>query len=474
MTMIGEAVSMSDEPTKFFNYSQTDMFSISRDKLEKLQLEALKCRFDSLRENVSMLKKMADGNNIDAIERLEDVIPVLFKHTIYKSYPASLLSKNKFEKLTKWLGKLTTYDLSNVDVSHCDGIDSWCAELDKQTPLRVAHSSGTTGTVSFLPIDEDDYRRMASYWPLVFFQEFGDQTAYDGSVMNVDLVRFDYRTSYRSGGRLADYTCELIAGSEDKFHAMYPERMSSDLLYLAGKIRAAQAAGSMDNLEVSPALLDRKDEFGERQKMESEMRDKFFDRLEGELKGKRAILNGYSGTIYQMMLSYKESGKSMSGLFGPGSILQTGGGGKTLVLPDGWEQEIKEFTGVEKVVGTYAMSEVMATHPQCEHGHYHILPSVIPFVLDPESGESLPRTGRVTGRAAFFDLGAKTRWGGFISGDEITVEWDDTCACGRQGAHVVGDVERYGADKGGDDKINCAGTPQAQEEALNFLMDLDV
>lgn len=474
MTKADAAAAMATTPAQFFGYSQTRMFSTPRLELETLQLRALQQRFHDLRDRLPVLKKMADGNNIAEIDRLEDIVPLLFKHTIYKSYPSSLLASNQFDKLTKWLGKLTTVDVSRIDVSHCDSIDSWLRAMDEQTSLRIAHSSGTTGTVSFLPMTADDYRRKVSYWPLTFLQKFGEPSDYDGSILNIEVIKFDYRSSYRSGGRVTDYVAELIAGSEARYHTLYPQRMSSDLLYLAGKIRAAQAAGSLDKIDMSPALLARKDEFAALQHMEKELRDNFFTRLGESLRGRRVILYGYSGTVFQMMQSYLASGREMKNLFAPDSIMVSGGGGKGVELPADWQAQLKAFTGVCDIINTYAMSEIMGMHPQCAHGNYHILPSVLPFVLDPGTGESLPRTGRTKGRAAFFDLGADTRWGGFISGDEIAIEWDAPCPCGRIGAHVVGNIERYGANQGGDDKINCAGTPQAQEEALDFLMDLKI
>jgi hypothetical protein len=75
----------------------------------------------------------------------------------------------------------------------------------------------------------------------------------------------------------------------------------------------------------------------------------------------------------------------------------------------------------------------------------------------------------VTGRAAFFDLSAETRWGGFISGDEMTVEWDQPCACGQTTVYAHDGITRYSQKRGGDDKINCAATAGAHQEAMSFL-----
>ncbi len=80
-----------------------------------------------------MLTRLADFMGIMQIDRFEDVVPLLFDHTTYKSYPASLLDNGRFDQLTRWLGKLTTLDLSAVDVSDCDSIDSWLDALKEQT-----------------------------------------------------------------------------------------------------------------------------------------------------------------------------------------------------------------------------------------------------------------------------------------------------------------------------------------------------
>ena len=62
-------------------------------------------------------------------------------------------------------------------------------------------------------------------------------------------------------------------------------------------------------------------------------------------------------------------------------------------------------------------------------------PWVIPFVLDPETSELLPRRGVQTGRFAFFDLAADSHWGGLMTGDEIEIDFDAQCGCGATTLH---------------------------------------
>jgi hypothetical protein len=93
-------------------------------------------------------------------------------------------------------------------------------------------------------------------------------------------------------------------------------------------------------------------------------------------------------------------------------------------------------------------------------------------LLDPDTGEVRPRTGTATGRYGAFDLNAQTYWGGFLTGDEVTLSWGDTqpCACGRIGPYLHHGVRRYTEKEGGDDKITCAGAPAAHDKAIEFVI----
>jgi hypothetical protein len=63
---------------------------------------------------------------------------------------------------------------------------------------------------------------------------------------------------------------------------------------------------------------------------------------------------------------------------------------------------------------------------------------------------------------------AQTYWGGFISGDEVTIS-HDPCPCGRTTAHLARQIERYSDKRGGDDKITCVAAEDAHRAALEFL-----
>tara|TARA_R110002110_G_scaffold400712_1_gene617255 strand:- start:2888 stop:3376 length:489 start_codon:yes stop_codon:yes gene_type:complete len=155
-------------------------------------------------------------------------------------------------------------------------------------------------------------------------------------------------------------------------------------------------------------------------------------------------------------------------LFTEDSLVGSGGGNKGQILPADWQQQIEEVVGSPLAL-VYGMSELCGMMNLCSHGHYHVPTTLVLYVLDEHSGNALPRRGQQTGRAAFFDLLPETYWGGFITGDEVTVNWDGTCGCGRQGEYLYQDIHRFSDKHGGEDKISCAGAPEAQEKAMAFL-----
>ena len=157
-TMQESARAFIEDPVEFFDMSYTKMHSVPRDKLQELQTEALKMRFEDRRHRIPMLTKLAEKQNITSISEIDDVLPLLFEHTIYKSYPSFLLENGEFGKMTRWLDRLTPYDLSKVDCSGCDTIHGWLDMLSAVTELDPITSSGTTGTMSFTPKDRSDWR----------------------------------------------------------------------------------------------------------------------------------------------------------------------------------------------------------------------------------------------------------------------------------------------------------------------------
>jgi hypothetical protein len=118
----------------------------------------------------------------------------------------------------------------------------------------------------------------------------------------------------------------------------------------------------------------------------------------------------------------------------------------------------------------YGTSETTAAMIECTaKSHLHPLPWGIQHVVDPDTGQVLPRTGVQRGRLLIFDTLAESYWSGTATGDEVTVHWDGGCECGRKGPYFDNNIQRLSDTRGGDDKITCARTPQAFERLEEFL-----
>jgi hypothetical protein len=263
---------------------------------------------------------------------------------------------------------------------------------------------------------------------------------------------------------------QYAGGDESQALFLYPNSyFSADVASLAGRLRAAEQRGEQGQLELSPALLARREEFARAERERPQALERFFEEARQRFGGRDV----YMFAVWPILFDWAEAGlaRGIRGAFGPNSVLSTGGGSKGRVLPGNWKEQIFEFLGFDRYFELYSMSELMAGCPRCSEGHFHIPPVLVPFLLDPDSGVPLPRSGRQTGRLALLDLLADTYWGGFITGDEVTMAgWDEPCACGRQGPYLESTIRRFSEARGGDNKINCAGAPEAHDRAVDYLL----
>jgi hypothetical protein len=462
-----------DDPVALANHSHHTWSYLPRADIDAIQLAGLKQRFAALRDRIPMLRKLADGEGIEAVEKFSDVVPLLFEHTVYKSYPPSLLEKRSFAQVNRWLAKLVTPEVGEVvaaaNVSRCQGLDQWFDTMDEAVPrLRVSHTSGTSGTLSFLPHSVREWEKACEVRRMFVWGMTGPDTPQP----DLHTAFPYYRKGYLSHLRANDFMIKALLPGEANFHAAYPATLSTDMLHLGAKIRAAHAKGTLDRIEISPELMEKKKAFDKLQAEMPRHLEAFFEEMSSRLRGKRV----YIGATWNLLHNMAKAGlaRGLEGVFHTDSYITTTGGAKGVVQPEGWREDVLRFTGARKLGESYAMSEVVSgSHLRCEHGHFHFAHTVIPFLLDPETSKPLPRTGRVTGRAAFFDLGADIRWGGFITGDEITVEWDEPCPCGRPSRYVAGPIQRYSEKQGGDDKITCAASEASHREAMDFLNTLE-
>jgi hypothetical protein len=467
-TLRESAQAFIEDPLSFFDMSFTKMQSVPRGLLDELQTEALSMRFEQQKERIPTLAKLADQQGITRIGELDEVLPLLFQHTMYKSYPSFLLEKSQFDKLTSWLNRLTSHDLSQVDASGCDSIHSWLDLICAETEVDPITSSGTTGTMSFTPRDKSDWRtQILGGYRIQLLQKFGEPPTRADLEEKLHVPWPTHPDGHTGLFRAAHYIEEYLAmGCDDHFYPMYDTVADTDVMYLAAQLRAAQARGD-NRVNVPPSLLERHSEIEAMEREKPAKAAAWMETLVSELNGKRVFLFGPAPLMYDVAVAGLAQGKTCS--FAPNSSIQVGTGGKSFALPDDWEEVIMRFLNFEgKNNFFYGFSEQTLISIKCKHGRVHLPPWSVPFILDPQTSELLPREGVQSGRAAFFDLAINGIWGGLITGDRVEIDWSE-CPCGQTTAHLSDKITRFSVEQGGSDKISCTATPEAHADALDFL-----
>ena len=470
VTIERQALAWIADPFAALGRSNTAIHSVDREEAEAVQITGMNLLLQQRREQIPMLAKLADAQGITRIDDFDTAARVLFTHQVYKSYPVTLLAKQRFTDLTRWLARLTPIDLTGVDVSRCTSIDDWLTTLREQTELDVATSSGTSGTMSFFPKSKRDYRIAVQGLRAQVTTRFGDPFSADDPTSKYHVLTPFYRDGHSTVSRLPAYFLEVFCQNDaTHLHTALPYKLSSDMMWLASRLRAAQAAGDASRVEIPANLLARRAEWEELQRETPRKQAEFLREVTPRLSGQRVLALGITALFYQIARQGLDEGVRCS--FAPGSAVMGGGGAKGMVLPDNADEVIAEFFGVERVRGGYGMTEQNAYLTTCEHNRFHLPPWMMLFLLDPETGAPLPRTGIQTGRAAFFDLTHDAAWGGIVTGDKVSVDYAP-CPCGRSTVHIDTKISRFSELTGDDDKISCAAAPAAQAEALEVLNNL--
>jgi hypothetical protein len=235
-------------------------------------------------------------------------------------------------------------------------------------------------------------------------------------------------------------------------------------------MQSAEDRGELDRLGLDPALIEARAALFEQGRRRASDTEAWFFKLIEEFRSARVKIGGTGADLVRTAKTGIEKGMKPS--FAPGSFIMTAGGLKGYKdAPEDWEAYVKDYCGVDRIGSIYGMSEGMGIMPRCSQGHYHIPPYTLAVLLGEDMNE-LPRQGSQTGRFAFFDLLAETYWGGFISGDKVTIHWDEDCGCGWKGARVGPEIVRFSELEGGDDKISCSGSAQAYNEFMDYVSQI--
>ena len=355
--------------------------------------------------------KLAGIQGVSAIRNLDDAVPVLFQHTVYKSYPMSLLERRRFPAMTRWLDQLTVHDLSAVDTSACTLIEHWAGGAGPADAPALQPHHRDHGKLSFFAengegMADADRILMSGFQGVQGERDFSFDLDQPG--FRVPIIQPSYRYGFYMAHRNMEEQIPVL-GDPEKVECLYGDEMlSPDVLSLAGRVAAADARGELDRLHVQPELLERFKDSQAKMADGADRQARFFDRIFSSYCGRQVLMGNAVPQLYQMAVELRDRG--VENVFSEDSMVISGGGLKGLDIPPDWREIIERALGA-KLLLQYGMSELCVSAPMCSRGNYHVPPYMILYLLDEQTGEPCRAPVLQTGRAAMFDPVPDTYWG---------------------------------------------------------------
>jgi hypothetical protein len=419
-------------------------------EIRERQLAAIDERFKDRVEKIKLLQNRAETGGVREVRGMADVVPLLFAHTAYKSYPESWLMDQKWERMGKWLDTVSTNRVTPIEAAGVQGLDDWLVKLEGQGHY-VSCSSGTTGKCAMMNATTADLD-FSGHSLLQALVWQGLAPNHDRKMISLGQVAASPRN--RATGRPMAEAVSLPG--EPPFAPDVPPITIGGIVDMV-VLRKKMAEGTAKPAEIAHYEA----QAAEREKAVESAVEQAAEALIANREQKLHIM-GLFVPFYKVAERVRARGFSAKD-FHPENSCFISGGLKRVQLPDDYKDFVFgtfNLTG-HRICQTYGMQELNTNAPKCRCGRYHMAPWVMLLPLD-ESGERLvepPASGEFEARAAFFDLSLDGRWGGVISGDKIRVSYD-RCACGARSPSVGEDIQRY-ADLASGDKIACAGTIDA-------------
>jgi len=423
------------------------MFDIPADELLQLQLLAAQDLFAERRTQIPVLDQRATDTGVSEIREKADLVPLLFSHTTYKSYPESLVAKGRWQLLTKWYETLSAVPI-DVDVSAVQNVDDWVGALWSAGHYLYA-TSGTTGKCSFLNHTRGDrefvelFWRHCTGWP---------------NTLDPQTVKMRYYAGVPEEGPQAPmhwfkYLGELFGHEGQRFHfGREPIRVS--FLNRVGAMRKAISNGEASAADIAQYEQD----MAVREKTMIADIEAIADDI---ITHRHESLFITAWQIMEDIINIARDRGVRDGDFK--DVFLFGSGRKKFrgkLEPKELDKVATQFFGTENLRPrnhTYGMTELGTLTLMCEAGRYHIPPWMMLLLLDKNGNTLVEQTGEIVeGRGGFIDFSREGRWGGIISGDKLQVDFSPVCACGRPGPGILDTVSRY--TDVGSDKVDCAGT----------------
>jgi hypothetical protein len=418
---------------------QDDPWNEDSSTLASLRLEAIRQRFAEHREQIPALRQRANTVGVNEISSIEDLVPLLFAHTTYKSYPESFLTDAKWDRLLMWLKTVTATQL-NVALDDVNSVDDFI-EAVEASGVHLSFSSGTDSKVSFLAESSDDYER-AAYLSARLFGWPGTPVS-----LTNDYIYFNMITSHNhhSDAGRRDYLA--VPGETYRFDSIRLDDISS-LTALRRRIASSDA--------LPQEIVDYERNVAERSARVNARAEELV-RLLDTHRTDPILVTGAWNLAWRVVEAAQAMGVAGGG-FSSASLMQLGGGAKGATMPATYKEDILAWFNGVQLRQIYGMIEISSGARMCEARRYHPAPWIQLLMLDESGTHFMPldEEGTTTGRVAYFDCLFDGRWGGIVSGDHATARFGQ-CLCGRPGPTIDDSIMRYSELTGAaDTKLTCS------------------
>ena len=147
MATLADRTSEADQLVSLID--SEDPYVMGHAALVEHQLSAVNEQFHDRLGKIKLLANRAEEGGVSEVRSLHDLVPLLFAHTAYKSYPESWLMDGKWDRMGKWLETVSVERVPRLDTSGVTGLDDWLAMLEGHGHF-VSCSSGTTGKCAMM------------------------------------------------------------------------------------------------------------------------------------------------------------------------------------------------------------------------------------------------------------------------------------------------------------------------------------
>jgi hypothetical protein len=400
-------------------------------------------------ERIPVYAKFAQEEGIGPINDLKTIKEHLMStDDLFKSYNQNWLDEGDYTSMNTWLSQIFHQPVE-VDAKEIQSIDEWIKCLEKDG-IRLVYSSGTSGNFSFIPRDQMNWRLFKTtstnyIVPLMMYEKVG-------TLWQQILVRLG--TKILSPTNFEKMTRKVSATSEyDAFFLDFVNGSTGNQVLERELAPLFRKHVFLYETDLSPSVLrlvtrgpkseaDRK-KLSKLQEVVVERKEENYIKVIDQLK--KSTKEGQKVFIFGTTHQYMELCETIAGhglriTLKEGSLVLFGGGWKSFTGERISREELIRMMTTnlnlppDRILEGYSMTEMNAFTLRCDHGRFHIPPTIEPVIfnedLSPMEGNDLH------GIFGFLDPLAISYPGFIISGDEVHFV-DGDCPCGLTGAAVT-------------------------------------